>query len=106
VAGSLLNCAQTSVTSGGGNVALGFASAPAQVAVNSGGGDIEVAVPPAGSDAAGYRIQAAASGGATSIGVIQDPNGRHVITLSADGGVIQIRYGDASADRPGGLASG
>jgi hypothetical protein len=93
VTGSLLNSAQTTVTTSGGDVTLGYAAAPSRVTVRSSGGDIDVAVPHAGSGTDGYRVQATTSGGTTSIGVTQDSAGSRAITLATDGGDVQVRYG-------------
>ncbi|MBV9445458.1 MAG: DUF4097 family beta strand repeat protein [Streptosporangiaceae bacterium] len=92
VTGTLLGSAQATIRSQGGNISLGFAAAPSQVSASTDGGDINIAVPHAGTDAAGYQVLTSSGGGSQAVGIPHYADARRVLDLSTDGGSIAVRY--------------
>jgi hypothetical protein len=73
----------------GGSVLLSLSSPPAMVNVTSDGGDIDIELPDT-PDA--YRVNVSSDGGETSAPIRTDPTSDRVITASADGGDVIVRY--------------
>ena len=77
------------VSINGGDVHLGFASAPGHVKVGANGGRIVVAVP---DDGQGYRVNTNAHGGSTRVDIRTDPASNHVIDAKVNGGSVIVQY--------------
>ncbi|MFJ9178100.1 DUF4097 family beta strand repeat-containing protein [Streptomyces sp. NPDC102360] len=73
------------VSAKGGSVQAGFTSAPSNVDVDTKAGNVTVRVP---NEA--YAVQVSAKGGSEKVGVRTDPASNHKISLTTDGGSVQL----------------
>jgi Toastrack DUF4097 len=89
VTGSNLTGTRATITTGGGDVNLAYAVEPAAVAATTQGGGIDIMVPRSDS---GYRVDAQANGGTSTIDVLDDPTSARTLELRSDGGDIRVRY--------------
>ena len=89
VTGTNLTGTRTSVTTEGGGVTLAYAVEPAAIAATTQGGGIDIVVP---HSEGGYRIDAQADGGTSTIDVLDDPTSTRTLELRSDGGDVRVRY--------------
>jgi hypothetical protein len=94
ITGTRLAATDTVVSTNGGDIDLDYLTVPAALDATSNGGDVDVAVPRAGVGADAYRVDTGgdARPGDVTVDVGQDPAGRHVLFIRANGGVTRVHY--------------
>jgi hypothetical protein len=95
VTGTRLAATDAVIGTSGGSINLDYLTVPSTLDATSQGGDVDVAVPRAGSGTDSYRVD---TGGGdlhrdqAAVEVAQDPAGRHVLFIRADGGTATVHY--------------
>jgi hypothetical protein len=82
-----LRSSQVEARSSGGDVELGFASAPDRVSADSSGGGVRIGLPRVET---GYRVNADSSGGDTRTDVPTDPRSRRLVEAHSSGGDVRL----------------
>jgi Putative adhesin len=83
------------ITTGGGDARLAFATDPDTVTVSTDGGSAQLAVP-----GGPYALNADSGGGPQSVGIATDPAAARSITVISDGGPLWIGQADRLPARP------
>lgn len=89
VRGSALRSSDVTAESSGGEVRLGFATAPSAVTATSSAGEVAVLVP---SDGTGYRVDADSSAGSMRVAVRTDSTSPRRIHARSSGGSVTVAY--------------
>lgn len=95
ITGTRLFATDTVVGTSGGSINLDYLTVPSTLDATSQGGDVDVAVPRAGSGTDSYRVDTGGNGikrESAAVDVAQDPAGRHVLFIRADGGTATVHY--------------
>jgi putative adhesin len=95
ITGTRLAATDTVVSTEGGAINLDYLAVPSTLDATSDGGDVDVAVPRAGSGTDSYRVDTGGDGikhELATVDVAQDPAGRHVLFIRANGGSARVHY--------------
>lgn len=95
VTGTRLAATDTVVSTNGGDIDLDYLTVPSTLDATSDGGDVDVAVPRAGVGGDAYRVDTGGDDlrpGGVTVDVAQDPAGRHVLFVRANGGFARVHY--------------
>lgn len=95
VTGTRLAATDAVIDTSGGSINLDYLTVPSTLDATSQGGDVDVAVPRAGSGTDSYRVDTGGNGvnrEPATVDVAQDPAGRHVLFIRAEGGTATVHY--------------